>query len=1083
MERINKIQIGKGLSKILLTLILLLGGLTNVSAYNRTFNLNVGDEFTVYTTYHNYTYAVLWTYDWKIVEPVSYVGSASTSVTFKCIAPSPSVGSIIQAVTYYYKNGTSSSGSNKAVDDWKVNVKDNSTVSLDKNSITLSPGESEYIRASASNSSYSGNYTWTSSNPSIAYISGSGSSVRIVAQNSSQATINVKLDNGNTAQCGVSVRMIDVSSASINPSTKSLDIDETASLSLLVSPSNATITSKTWKSKDSNVASVSSSGIITGVAEGNTEVYCIVNGSITSSSCKVKISKPSFTINSSAPIDNSTQQTVFTHPSITFCRQIFKGSSFADICLMDNEGKTVAGTVTMSGATLTFTPSAPLAPNTRYEFSVPAQAVKDKYGTGNSAVNRTFTTGNLQKLNLNVSTKERFLSKGDKITLTSNGTNVSIYYTLDGSYPSEKSAIYREAIVLNNDIRLRAIAMGSGYENSDILSQDYYITNVDVVKKFPNANTILYEYKDVNPYITFSNNVNVSTNIKGVKLKKNGTEDIEGNIIVADSSIFFVPKTPLDLGCSYQMKIPTDAIKTPQGESNNETSWSFSTGNYATRIEMRSPKLAITTKTDGTFQTWGTLFKSGNAEDGSSSMTLRTTPSTFLTNEVKAVSSGYMHHALIKKDGSLWMWGRQYCGEFGNKSTIGSASPVKVQDDVVAVSCGGQTTGFVKSDGSLWMCGRNDFGQIGDNSTINRNAPTKVLDDVKSVSVGWCVSYAIKNDGTLWAWGHNDKHQLGIETTEDQLVPVKIMDDVTMVYSSATESKWVAAIKTDGTLWTWGEVHPTPIKDLDNVSSTVVGIDYVEAIKQDGSLWAFGINQFGQIGNGTTAAQTAPIKIMDDVAEVASSGETTMVNKLNGSVWTWGRNSNGLLGDGTTPSQTKYCAKPKQIIEGRSSSELYGISSRKKTYSIAVGEENVIDAFPLPLNAVYNSLSWISKDANIVSVNERGVVKANSIGETDVIATIKNDKGSEFSMACHIIVSDATGINSIPYGSDIKVWGSNRNLFISGLQLGQKIKVYSIDGSVIYKANAEDNTVKIPVNHSGAFIVTVNGHSTKVLVK
>lgn len=1083
MESINNKQISKCLFKILLTLFLLLGGLTKMSAYNRTFNLNVGDEFTVYTTYHNYTYAVLWTYDWKIVEPVSYIGSASTSVTFKCIAPSPSAGSIIQAVTYYYKNGTSSSGSNKAVDDWKVNVKDNSTVRLDKNSLTLSPGESEYIRASASNSSYTGSYTWTSSNPSAAYISGSGSSVRIVAQNSGSTTITVKLDNGNTAQCGVSVRTIDVSSAYINPSTKSLDIDETASLSLSVSPSNATVTSKTWKSKDSNVASVSSSGIITGVSEGKTEVYCIVNGSITSSSCEVRISKPNFTFKSSSPIDNATDQTVFTQPSLTFCRQIFKSSSFSDISLKDNEGRTVTGTASISGSTLTFIPSAPLLSNTKYNYSVPTQAVKDKYGTNNSALNRTFTTGNLQKLRLKVSTTERFLSKGDKIVLTSNEANVDIHYTLDGSTPTTKSAIYKEAIVLNNDIQLRAIAMGNGYENSDLLSQDYYITNVDVVKKFPNVNTILYEYKDVNPYITFSNKVKVSTNIMDVKLKKNGTENIEGNIIVADSSVFFVPKVPLDLGCSYQMTIPTDAIKTPQGESNNEASWSFSTGNYATHIEMRGPELAIATKTDGTIQTWGTLFKSGSTNDGSSSMTSQTTPSVFLADDIKAISSGYMHHAIIKKDGSLWMWGRQYCGEFGNNSTTGSAKPIKVQDDIIAVSCGGQTTGFIKSDGSLWMCGRNDFGQIGDNSTINRNAPTKVLDDVKSVSVGWCVSYAIKNDGTLWAWGRNDKHQLGIETTEDQLVPVKIMDDVTMVSSSATESKWAAAIKTDGTLWTWGEVHPTPIKDLDNVSSTVVGIDYVEAIKQDGSLWAFGINQFGQIGNGTTAAQTTPIKIMDDVAEVASSGETTMVNKLNGSVWTWGRNSNGLLGDGTTPSQTGYCAKPKQIIEGRSSSDLYGISSRKKTYSIAVGEENVIDAFPLPLNAVYNSLSWISKDANIVSVNERGVLKANSIGETDVIATIKNDKGSEFSMTCHILVSDATGINSIPYGNDIKVWGSNRILHISGLQLGQKIKVYSVDGSVIYKANAEDNTVIIPVNHSGAFIVTVNGYSTKVLVK
>ena len=88
MERTNKVLTGSIASKLLLTLILLLGGLTRMMAYNQTYNLNVGDQFTVYTTYHYYTNAVLWTYDWQIVEPVSYIGSASTSVTFKCIAPS-----------------------------------------------------------------------------------------------------------------------------------------------------------------------------------------------------------------------------------------------------------------------------------------------------------------------------------------------------------------------------------------------------------------------------------------------------------------------------------------------------------------------------------------------------------------------------------------------------------------------------------------------------------------------------------------------------------------------------------------------------------------------------------------------------------------------------------------------------------------------------------------------------------------------------------------------------------------------------------------------------------------------------------
>lgn len=1084
MERTNKRLTRKVLARILFTLILLLGELTKVTAYNQTYDLNVGDEFTVYTSYHYYTNAVLWSYDWQVVEPVSYIGSASTSVTFKCIAASPRAGSIIQAITYYYQSNTTSSGMNKDVDDWLVYVKDNSTVSLNKKDITIDPGSSEYLTATASNSSYSGSYTWSSSNSNAAYISGSGNSVRVVAQNSGGTTITVKLDNGNSAQCDVTVRTINVSSATISPSTKSLNIDEAASLSLSVLPNNATVTSKSWKSKNNSIASVSSSGFVTGVSEGSTEIYCVVNGNVTSSSCKVKVSKPSFTLSSSYPSNNATGLSVFIQPSLTFCRQIYKGSSFSEITLKNSGGKIIAGTSSTSGSVLTFTPSEPLEPNTSYTFSVPAQAVKDKYGTNNSAATRTFATGNLQKLALKASTTERFLSKGEKITLISNGSNVSIYYTVDGSLPTDKSTKYQGALVLEQDIKLRAIAMGAGYESSDVLSQDYYITNVNVVKRFPDAETRLYEYKDVNPYITFSNGVKNSTNIGGVKLKKYGNEEIEGDIIVADSSIFFVPNTPLDLGCSYQMSIPSDAIKTIQGESNNETSWSFSTGNYATRIAMGGPELAISTKTDRTIQTWGSLYKSGNPADGSYTIISQLTPSVFMTEDVIAVSSGYMHHAFIKKNGSLWMWGRQYCGEFGNNSTTGSANPIKVMEDVKSVSCGGQATGIIMSDGSLWMCGRNDFGQIGDNSTTIRKEPVKVLDDVSSVAAGWCVSYAVKTDGSLWAWGRNDKHQLGLDSTDDQLAPAKVMDDVSTVVASATEGQWVAVIKSDGTLWTWGETQPTPTMMLENVSSVAVGADYVEAIRTDGTLWAFGNNAFGQIGNGTTSASPTPIKVMDDVSEVASGGQTTIINKQNGSVWTWGRNNTGTLGDGTTPSLNAYNSNPVQAIEGRNSSVLSGVTSRKKTYRIFEGGVNVIDAVPVPINAVYSTITWSSKDGNVVSVNERGIVKAAALGETDVIATIKNEKGTEYSMTCHVIVDDASSINNvINDNTNVKVWANNYQLHISGLQVGQHVNVYAATGILIYQGIANSTTLSIPVNINGVYGIKVEQFTTKIMVQ
>ena len=957
------------------------------------------------------------------------------------------------------------------------------TIRINNPSITLDPGQGEYISYSLSPSiSPSPTVRFYSNNTNVATVNSTG---YVYAVGSGTTTITVENSAGTSAYCSVKVNDVPVSGASISSSID-VNADESKSLSVSVYPNNATVRSKTWSiAEGSEYVSLTSSGSLTGKKPGTAKIYCTVNNSVISNTATVNVYEPSFSQSISSPSNNATGVSAFVTPSVTYSLALYQGNNFSDIRLKDNDtGKDVDGTVSLSGKMVTFSPSKPLNELTNYTFAIPANAVKNKWGTHyKSDVNIPFKTGEWDKLTLTVSQKSSFVSVGDKVTLKCNVSSAKIYYTTDGTVPTDKSSLYTEAIAISKDTKLRAVAMCDGYRNSEIVSELYLITNVNVAKKFPDVDTELYLYKDVNPYITFSNGVITSTNIRRVKLEKNGNEDVEGDVIVADSSIFFVPKTPLDLGYSYQMSIPSDAIKTIQGESNNETSWSFSTGDYAKRIAMGGPELAIATKTDGSFQTWGSLYKSGNPADGSYTITSQLTPSVFMTEDVVDISSGYMHHAVIKKDGSLWMWGRQYCGEFGNKSTTGSASPVKVMEDVKAVSCGGQTTGVVLFDGSLWMCGRNDFGQIGDNSVVNRNEPVRVLDDVSMVSAGWCATYAVKTDGTLWAWGRNDKHQLGLDSTDDQLVPVKVMDDVAIVAASATESQWVAVIKTDGTLWTWGETQPTPTMMLEDVSSAAVGADYVEAVKTDGTLWAFGGNIYGQIGNGTTTVLTAPTKVMDNVAEVTSGGQTTMVNMQNGSVWTWGRNNTGTLGDGTTPSLTAYSAEPQQVIEGRSSSVLSGITLRKKTYRIVEGGMNVIDATPYPLNAVYTNLSWNIKDESIASVSERGVVNALAIGETDVIATISNDKGAEYSVTCHVIVDDATEVNDVHLDNKTKVWANNHQLHVAGLHVGQQVLVYAATGALVYEGVANNTTLSIPINNSGVYCVTIDQYTTKVLVR
>lgn len=367
---------------------------THAFAYKNTYNVAVGQTFTVYTTYKSYTQSILWNYDATVVRPVGAIGATSTSVTFKAVGASPSAGSIIQATTYYYRSGTTSSGMNKSVDDWKVTVNDNSTVSLDHNSLTLHVGESALLTATVSNSSYSGSYTWSTTASGVAYtaVGGSSRQQRVYARGLGTAVITVSLKNGNTAQCTVSVVPEEVTSAQVTSRSKVLCIDEYCYLSVYTLPTSAPVTSETWISMNPAIATVNSLGRVTGVSVGTTQVYCVVNGTVTSDVCVVAVMKPTFTTNSTVPSYNATNQPVSITPSVTFCRAIYQDTAFSSISMKDEWGMLIAGQPSIQGAVLTFTPDSLLTTGTQYILTVPANAVKDKYDNSNSSKTILFTT-------------------------------------------------------------------------------------------------------------------------------------------------------------------------------------------------------------------------------------------------------------------------------------------------------------------------------------------------------------------------------------------------------------------------------------------------------------------------------------------------------------------------------------------------------------------------------------------------------------------------------------------------------------------------------------------------------------------
>lgn len=179
---------------------------------------------------------------------------------------------------------------------------------------------------------------------------------------------------------------------------------------------------------------------------------------------------------------------------------------------------------------------------------------------------------------------------------------------------------------------------------------------------------------------------------------------------------------------------------------------------------------------------------------------------------------------------------------------------------------------------TLWGWGYNGSGAIGDGTYINRSAPAQIgaLKTWSSISSGCNHTAAVKSDGTLWIWGNNECGNLGV-AGGGRNSPVQV----------GSGTNWASAVAA-------GEY------------SSVAHL-YTMATKTDGTLWAWGDNSSGQLGDGTTVTKSSPIQIGSGTswAQVtASYGLHTVAIKTDGTLWAWGSGGNGRTGLGDTVNRS-----------------------------------------------------------------------------------------------------------------------------------------------------------------------------------
>jgi alpha-tubulin suppressor-like RCC1 family protein len=285
---------------------------------------------------------------------------------------------------------------------------------------------------------------------------------------------------------------------------------------------------------------------------------------------------------------------------------------------------------------------------------------------------------------------------------------------------------------------------------------------------------------------------------------------------------------------------------------------------------------------------------------------------------VSAFAGNNTHHCALLSSGRVRCWGSNTLGQLGIDTGINNLYPSPIPlSESPGIFANSLQAGFahnclLDTNGAVRCWGPNSPGPVSDNL---HPGSISGISGATQISLGGDWNCAHLTSGEVKCWGSSPWAGLGVDpkvTSSGTPLSVTGISDAQsvhvggqhacVVHSDASVSCWglnnVGQLG-DGT--TTNQNTPVPIPGLTGVSKLAVGSQVMCALLNDETVKCLGSNWRGTVGNGTFGHATTPQNTgLTGVKDLSLSASTACAVLANGTVRCWGDNSGGQVGDGTT---------------------------------------------------------------------------------------------------------------------------------------------------------------------------------------